>query len=293
MFNLNFNLYDLIVAAVRVLIILIVAWGLLLVLRRVIRRIIMAKLPRVREQSDEELNQRAETLSGVLNRAVSFIVWVIAFMMVLGTIGVNITPILAALGVASLALGFAAQNIIRDYINGIFIIMEDWYRVGEVASVAGIGGLVDDFNLRRTVLRDLDGTMHMIPNSQIAVSSNMTREWARVNLDVAVGYGENLDRVFQVINEVCQSVQDDAELGGHLITTPAVVRVNELGDHGVIIKVMGDTQPAQQWEVMGELRKRLKVRFDEEGIEIPWPHTKVYFGNSSEGAGNSESSNRD
>ena len=280
MYSLSFDLSHLIFSAIRVVIILLIAWGVLVVLHRAIKRIITAKMPRVREQTQAELDQRAATLASVLNKVVSFIVWVIALMMVLGTVGVNITPILAALGVASLALGFAAQNIIRDYINGIFIVMEDWYRIGEVATLAGIGGLVEDFNLRRTVLRDLNGTMHQIPNSQIAISSNLTRDWSRVNLDISVGYGEDLDRVFQIINEVGQSVKDDPAFGENLLTAPTAQRVDRLGDHGVIIKVLGDTKPMQQWALMGEFRKRLKTRFDAEGIEIPWPHTKVYFGNS-------------
>ena len=123
--------------------------------------------------------------------------------MILGTVGVNITPLLATVGVASLAVGFAAQNIIRDYFHGFFIVMEDRYRVGEVAIVAGIGGLMVDIGLRRTVLRDLNGAMHVIPSSKIELASSLTRDWGRINLNVAVAYKENLDRVIEVVNEVC------------------------------------------------------------------------------------------
>ena len=159
---------------------------------------------------------------------------------------------LAALGVAALALGFAAQNIIRDYLHGFFIVMEDWYRIGEVAEVAGLAGLVEDLNLRRTVLRDLNGTQHIVPNSNIVLASNMTRDWSRVNLNVSVGYGENLEKVFGLINDVCRQLGDEPEWSQHLITIPEAVRVDNLGDHGIDIKIMADTQPAQQWALMGE-----------------------------------------
>ena len=158
--------------------------------------------------------------------------------------------------------------------------MEDWFRVGEVATCSGQTGVVDSMGLRRTVLRDLNGTMHVIPNSKIDQTSNMAREWARINLDISVGYNENLDKVFQVLTDVCTKFKDDPEWGINMLTTPEAVRVNNLGDSGIEIKIIGDTKPMQQWALMGELRKRIKERFDEEGIEIPWPHTKVYFGNS-------------
>jgi small conductance mechanosensitive channel len=251
-------------------------------MKRIIPRLIQAKIPRVRDESSDQTASRSESLSGVIVKALAFVVWLVAWIMVLSVMGVNTTPIIAAVGLAGLAVGFAAQSIIRDYFHGFFILMEDWYRVGEVATVAGIGGLVTEITLRRTVLRDLNGTMHVIPNGKIELASNMARDWARINLDISVGYGENLDRVVEVINDVCKEIQDDPELGQQLTSDLQVVRVNNLGDHGIDIKIMGDTKPMQQWSLSGELRKHLKDRFDQEGIEIPWPHTKVYFGNTFE-----------
>ena len=157
--------------------------------------------------------------------------------------------------------------------------MEDWYRIGEVVEAVGITGQVEDLDLRRTVLRDLSGTQHLIPNSNIPLASNLTRDWSRVNLNVSVGYGEDLENVFGIINDVCQQLKDDPEWGPHLITTPEAIRVDNLGEYGTDIKILADTQPAQQWALMGEIRRRLKDRFDQ-GVEIPWPHTKVYFGNA-------------
>ena len=128
--------------------------------------------------------------------------------------------------------------------------------------------------------------MHVIPNSKIEMASNMTRDWARVNLNVSVSYNENLTKVFTVINEVGKGMKDDPVWGNDLLTPPAAVRVDNLGDSGIEIKILADTKPIKQWGLMGELRKRLKDRFDQEGIEIPWPHTKVYFGNAPSGNGN-------
>ena len=281
-FNFNFELSTIVTGAVQVLIIVAVTWILLWLVKKAVRKLINARIPRIREESEEQLSSRAETLASVVNRVISFITWFIAFMMILTVFGINVAPIIAAIGLAGLAVGFAAQNIIRDYFHGFFIIMEDWFRVGEVATCSGQTGVVESMGLRLTVLRDLNGTMHVIPNSKIDQASNMAREWARINLDISVGYNENLDRVFQVVNDVCTKFKEDSEWSEHMLTTPEVVRVNNLGDSGIEIKVMGDTKPMQQWALMGELRKRIKERFDEEGIEIPWPHTKVYFGNTLE-----------
>ena len=277
-FDFSFDLSTLATGAAKIAIILAITVVLLVVARRVIPRVIRLRIPKIREETPDQLAVRSTTLSRVLRQVISVVLWLIAFLMMLSVLGVNITPILATVGVAALAVGFAAQNLVRDYLHGFFIVMEDWYRVGEVATIAGIGGLVEDISLRRTVLRDINGTKHYIPNNKVELASNMTRDWARINLNVSVAYKEDLSRVFEVINEVCQELKDDPAWGEHMLTTPSALRVDSLGDNGIEIKVLGDTKPIQQWALMGELRKRLKDRFDQEGIEIPWPHTKVYFG---------------
>jgi small conductance mechanosensitive channel len=281
-FDFNFELSSLATGAVKVLIIILVTWVLLWVIKKAVRRLITSRIPRIREESQDQLASRSETLAGVVSRVISFIAWIIAFMMILSVLGINVAPIIAAVGLAGLAVGFAAQNIIRDYFHGFFIIMEDWFRVGEIATCSGETGLVVDMGLRRTTLRDLNGTMHVIPNGKIEQTSNLARDWSRINLDISVGYNENLDKVIQVIDEVCQKFQEDAEWGTELLTTPKVERVNDLGNSGIDIKILGDTKPGKQFALMGQLRKRIKDRFDEEGIEIPWPHTKIYFGNTLE-----------
>ncbi|MFC2033443.1 mechanosensitive ion channel family protein [Chloroflexota bacterium] len=278
--EITFGLSELMNGVIQIGIILIVAIILTFLSRLLIPKIINKRIPKIREEPLDQLAVRSKTLYRIVVQVVSVVIWLFAVVMILSQLGIDIGPLLAGLGVAALALGFAAQNIVRDYLHGFFILMEDWYRIGEVAVIQGTGGLVEQITLRRTVLRDAYGTLHIFPNSRVEQASNMTRDWSRINLDVSVAYKENLDRVIQVINEVGAGLKEDTTWGVDLLTTPAVTRVNNLGDHGVEIKIMADTKPIRQWALTGELRKRLKERFDEEGIEIPWPHTMVYFGNS-------------
>lgn len=269
--------------AIKVGIIIGIAFAVMYGVRHLVPKITTARLPKKREEEPEQLAERSKTISGVIVQLATAIIWIAAAVTAVGVAGINIYPILAGIGVAGLAIGFAAQNIIRDYLHGFFILAEDWYRVGEVARVAGIGGLVVSISLRRTVLRDIDGTMHVIPHNKVELASNLTRDWARVNLNISVAYGEKLGDVFRIINEVGEEIKNDPEWGEQLLTVPQVLRVDSLGDSGIDVKVLADTKPAKQWGLMGELRRRIKDRFDEEGIEIPWPHTKVFFGNTPEG----------
>jgi len=180
--------------------------------------------------------------------------------------------------VAGIAIGFGAQSLVKDIIAGVFVLLENQYRVGDVVRIAGVDGLVEAINLRRTVLRDMDGVVHVVPNGEVRVASNLTKEWSRVNLNISVGYGEDLDRVMAVIDRVGLELAQDPQWRDAILTPPRSLRVDKFGDSGIEIKVLGDTRPLKQWDVMGELRKRLKRAFDQEGIEIPWPHMKVYFG---------------
>jgi len=227
-----------------------------------------------------ELAKRSHTLSGFVTTASGIIIVIVAIFMVLSEIGIDITPLLAGAGVAGIAIGFGAQSLIRDFLSGLFIILEDQYSKGDVVRIAGIAGLVEDVNLRRTVLRDLDGIVHSIPNGEVKTASNYTKEWSRVNLNVPVAYGEDLDRVTEVLNRVGKELAEDETFGPMIIKAPQVLRVDKFGDSAIEIKVLGETKPLKQWEVTGELRKRTKKAFDEEGIEIPWPHVKLYLGQS-------------
>ncbi len=266
--------------AVKVVIILAIAITLNIIQKKLIPRAIIAGIPKVREESQEQLVTRTKTMAYFVTKVVAAIIWIIVFVMALGIIELDITPLLATLGVASLGLGFAIQDIIRDYLQGFFIVMEDWYRIGDWVTISGMEGEVEKVSPRRTVLREINGTMHVIPHSQVQFVSNQTRDWARINLYVTVAYKEEISHVYQVINEICKELKDDPDFGTNLTTTPSAMRVSDLGAHGVDICIRGFTKPGEQWGLTGELRKRIKNRFDQEGIEIPWPHTKIYFGNT-------------
>ncbi len=266
---------------IRILVLILIFLVLYLIARHfiplLVKRVVSRRMAGV---SETEIKKRVDTISSVLVSICGIVIAIIAVLTILPEFGVNITALIAGLGIAGLAFAFGAQRLIRDIISGMFILFEDQYRVGDVVNVAGFGGLVEEIGLRRTVLRDLDGVVHSVSNGAIEVASNSTRVFSRVNLNISVGYGESLDRVIEVTNRVCQEMAEDPKWKADFVTTPKVLRVDNLGDSGIDIKIMGDTKPSRHWDVMGELRLRIKRTFDEEGIEIPWPHTKVYFGNS-------------
>jgi small-conductance mechanosensitive channel len=234
------------------------------------------------DQTEEEVKKRAETLSGVLVASLQAIVIAVVTFMMLSEIGLNIAPMIAGVGVVGVAIGFGAQSLVKDIISGLFILLENQYRKGDVVKIADASGLVEDINLRRTLLRDMDGVVHSVPNGEIRVASNLTKGWSRVNLNIGVDYGTDLDRAIEVINRVGKELAEDPVWSAQILKPPQVLRVDNLGDSAIDIKILGDTKPMQQWAVTGELRLRLKKAFDKENIEIPWPITKVYFGNAPE-----------
>jgi len=267
----------------RILIILVVGAVLWFALKKLLPPLLSRTMVKVKGESKRGIEKRRDTLISVFISAGRILIIIVVILMILSELDISITPILASLGVASLAIGFGAQYLIRDLIAGIFIIWENQYRVGDVVRIADTTGLVEQINLRKTVVRDLDGILHHVPNGEVRVASNFTRHWSRANLNISVAYKEDLDRVMSILKKIWEEMAEDPEWGQFIISkTPSFLRVDEFGDSGIIIKLAGETQPIKQWDVMGELRRRIKRVFDEQGIEIPWPHTKVYFGNSPE-----------
>ncbi|MFC1928815.1 mechanosensitive ion channel domain-containing protein [Chloroflexota bacterium] len=262
-----------------ILAILLVGTGLWVALNKFIPPLILRAIARPkRGESLQGMKKRADTLIGVFVGLGKVTITIIIVFTILSELNMPIGPILAGFGIAGIAVGFGAQYLIRDLIAGVFILMENQYRVGDVASVGGVTALVEEVNLRKTVLRDLNGIVHHVPNGEIKVASNYTRHFSRVNLDVSVAYGTDLDHAISVINRVGQELTADEKWSEHIITPPQVLRVNNFGDSGIEIRILGDCKPLQQWALTGELRLRLKRAFDQEGIEIPWPHVKLYFG---------------
>jgi small-conductance mechanosensitive channel len=227
------------------------------------------------ELSAIELKKRMDTLDQLGSRVVQSFIVVVAGLMLLGELGLNIGPAIAGLGVVGIAVGFGAQTLVRDYLTGALILIENQYAKGDIVRIAGVAGVVEDFNLRRTTLRDLDGVVHTVPNGEVTVASNMTRVWARINLDVTVAYGTDIDRAYEVVATVGREMAADPEWRRRILEPPAVLRVNELGDSGVTLKIVGSTRAAEQWAVAGEFRKRLLVAFEANGIQIPYPHRVI------------------
>ncbi|MBC7342125.1 MAG: mechanosensitive ion channel family protein [Clostridia bacterium] len=231
---------------------------------------------------DPERTRRLNTLRGIAKNVTTVIVMAIAATMILKELGFDITALLTAVGVGGLAVGLAAQNLIRDYLTGFLLLAEDQLRVGDVVEINGKGGVVEQITLRTVWLRALDGTLHIVPNSQITTVSNMTKSFSRYVIDVEVAYKENLDWVMDVLKQVGQEIATD-DYYGQLITEPVeVLGVDRFEPSGVVLKLMVTTLPLKQWEVGRELRRRIKNRFDELGIEIPFPHVSVYWRSASE-----------
>jgi small conductance mechanosensitive channel len=199
-----------------------------------------------------------------------------AILMMLQEAGIEIGPILAGAGIVGLALGFGGQYLIRDIISGLFIILENQYRIGDVVNINSTGGLVEDISLRMTTLRDMNGTVHHIPHGEIKIVSNLSKKFARVNLNIGIAYNSNLEQVINVINNVGSELASDPVYKDLILSPPKFLRVDDFADSAIMVKITGDTMPLKQWEITGELRKRIKIAFDREGIEIPFPQRVIH-----------------
>lgn len=226
--------------------------------------------------SKESEKKREDTLIQIFSITSKITIFTITILMVLQEFGVVIGPILAAAGIVGLAFGFGGQYLIRDIISGLFIILENQYRIGDVVKFENLGGVVEKISLRMTTLRDMDGTIHHIPHGEIKEVSNYAKDFARVNLDIGVAYDANLEHVIGVVNKVGNTLAQDAQFKEFIIKAPQFLRVNNFADSSVMLKILGETLPLKQWEITGELRKRLKIAFDKEGIEIPFPQRVIH-----------------
>lgn len=228
-----------------------------------------------KELSAVEIKKRMDTLDGLGSNVLRAFILLIALIMILDQLNLNVGPAVAGLGVVGIAVGFGAQSLVRDYFNGALILLENQFSVGDVVSIGGVSGSVEDFSLRRTTLRDLSGTVHTVPNGEIRVASNQTRVWARINENVEVAYGSDIDHVVATINDVGRAMYADPDWNRRLLEAPTVLRVNSLDDSGVTIKILGTVRASEQWAAAGELRRRLLAAFETAGIEIPFPHRVV------------------
>jgi small conductance mechanosensitive channel len=276
------RLLDYAVQPTTALLILVAAWVANRLVRRAIRRLVASMsedrglaalkaptaLARTGEIPSLRRVQRAETVGALLASVASFAIWTLAGLMALGTLGLDLGPLIAGAGIVGVAVGFGSQNLVRDFISGIFMLMEDQYGVGDVVDAGPATGTVEGVGLRTTRLRDVSGTLWHIPNGEIRRVGNRSQGWARALVDVEVAYSTDLDDATRTIERVAHELYDEEQWAPKILEQPEVWGVEELGPDGIRVRLGAKTRPLEQWKVARELRARLKVAFDQAGIEV-------------------------
>lgn len=258
---------------------------LILLLAAVALRAIKRIVPHLREavasrQETREDEQRVRTLSRVIRYALTVAVTIVAGLLVLAEFGVSVAPILGAAGVVGIAVGFGAQTLVKDYFTGFFLLLENQIRIGDVVEAGGKAGLVEELTLRYLRLRDYSGNVHYIPNSNISIVTNMSLGFAYAVIDASVAYGENIDRVIEIMRAVGRNMHNDQAFAGRILDDLEVAGVENWADSAIIIRSRFRVAPLEQWNIRREYLRRLKAAFDESGVEIPFPHIKVVPGGS-------------
>ncbi|MBN2185269.1 MAG: mechanosensitive ion channel family protein [Candidatus Krumholzibacteriota bacterium] len=261
---------------IRILAIVIGAFIVVQILRLVIRKFRNKLIPPGKLESERA--KRTETLVRITENVARVVIFSAAVLMCMKEFGIDIAPLLAGVGIVGLAVGFGAQSLVKDVINGFFILLENRMSVRDVVEIAGKSGLVESIGLRVTVLRDLEGKVHVVPNGEISTLTNMTKEWSRAVLEIGVAYKEDVDNVIEILNEVGEELRKDKDFGPLLLEPMEVLGIESFGDSSVNIKLMFKTKPIMQWKVAREFRLRVKRAFDEKKIEIPFPHRTLYVG---------------
>jgi small-conductance mechanosensitive channel len=243
-----------------------------------LKKALIRKAEKDETVDESEAEKRIDTLTGILLGLVRIVLYTVFIIMLLGKFGIDIAPLLASAGILGLAVGFGAQELVRDYISGFFMLLEDQLRAGDVAIINGTGGLVENIGLRTISLRDFSGTVHIFQNGKISSLSNMTKDWSAMVFDIGVAYKENVDQVMEIMKQVGDELQNDEKHGPNIIEPIEVFGLDSFGDSALVIKARLKTKPVQQWTIGREYRRRLKIAFDAQNIEIPFPHTTVYWG---------------
>jgi small conductance mechanosensitive channel len=265
---------------IRILVILLISWIVTSLIQKYfpqLRARIVRQMTHHRGGADIELEKRAATLSGIFRTTLAVLIWLIAIVMALKEAGFDIGPILAGAGVIGLAVGFGAQNLVQDVISGVFLLLENQVRVNDVAVLNGTGGLVEAINLRTTVLRGEDGTVHVFRNGAVTTLSNMTHGYSYYVFNLGVAYKEDTDHVIEVLKGIADQLRAEEPFKAMIREPLEVMGVDKFADSAVIIKARIKTGPIQQWTVGREMNRRIKKKFDELGIEIPFPQTGISF----------------
>jgi small conductance mechanosensitive channel len=280
MTNISVFEYQLPKDLLHVVVILILAWLLMGLSRKLIR--LFRNYMNTRTDSAEE-GRRIETLARVFRYISTVAILLVAGMLALSELGISIAPFLGAAGIVGIAVGFGAQSLVKDYFSGLFLLLENQIRQGDVIEVCGKTGLVEDITLRYVCLRDNEGSVHYVPNGQISIVTNKSRDYAFALIDVGVAYRENLDEVYTVVREVSQALRKDDAIGSKILEDIEIQGVEELADSAVILRCGFKTVALEQWKVRRAFLGRLKQAFDARGIEIPYPHLTIYAGQDKQG----------
>ena len=277
----------------KILVIVALAWLANRLIRRLLRRLItnvnergLSRLGALRRRAPlqdtgpidlSRARMRTETVAGVMRSIASVMIWTIAAVMILGTFNINLGPLIAGAGIIGLAIGFGAQNLVKDFLSGIFMLLEDQYGIGDIVDVGEASGKIEAISLRTTRLRDVEGTVWYVPNGEIRRVGNKSQQWARSLIDVGVAYDTDLDMATRVIKEVIDGLWQDADWSEQILEEPEVWGVENFGPDEILLRLVLKVKPARQFAVNRELRARLKAAFDREGIEIPFPQRTVWL----------------
>jgi moderate conductance mechanosensitive channel len=264
---------------IRIVIIILITYSLIRVSYALIARfnsVFIVSSYLINRQEHRRLQLRVTTITRISKSIVTIVLITIGIVLILSVVGVDIAPLLAGAGIVGVALSLASQNLIKDAINGFFIILEDQYAVGDVINVGSVSGLVENINLRITQLRDGEGRLITIPNSEIKIVANLSSQWSRADLNITIAYDVDIDKAIQLIDRVAQKMSEETDWTDHILEPPQVLGVENFGDRGITIKVWIKTEPLKQWDVSREFRRRIKIACDSAGIPIPMSQQQVW-----------------
>ncbi|HJM04011.1 MAG TPA: mechanosensitive ion channel family protein [Candidatus Saccharimonadaceae bacterium] len=263
-----------------VLAVIAAAFIVQLVLRRIITLAVHRRISRHKNVTAADARKRAETLGGVFRTLSAIIIWITAILVILSIFEVDIAALMTGAGLIGIIVGFGAQSTIKDILAGLFIISENQYRVGDIVRLNGgggeVAGVVEELTVRITKLRDLDGNLHIVRNGNADIVSNFTFNHANVNLNLSVAYDSDIDVVEKVINDTGAKMADEPEWADAIRKPIQFLRVDDFADSAIMIKTLGEVEPAEQWAVAGEFRRRIKKAFEKAGISIPFPQIVIH-----------------
>ena len=260
----------------KIITIVVLTWILLKFMNTVLSKLIRKTIPRGSFSTAGEEEKRENTLIKISQNFFSILVWVVAIIAIMSEFGIPIAPLITGAGILGVAVGFGSQSLVKDVITGLFIIAENQYRIGDYICIGDYCGTVEDMTLRITKLRHRNGTIHYVPNSQIKIASNKSKDYSKVDFKIGVGYNTNIDKLEKIINKVGQELAAEPAYSKFIIDAPKFLRIDDFGDYSINVHINGKVLPKKQYIVTGEMRRRIKKLFEQHGIEIPYPTRVIH-----------------